>query len=130
MRLTILLISLLSSVCFVDAQNVIQLDTLSSSDKNIHVTELATDSNSTSYYIIIKKEVSPHIHQWHSESIFIIEGKAQMMMNDSTFQIKKGDFIYIPPQTKHAVKVSPKSPLKVLSIQAPKFEGKDRIFVD
>ena len=72
MRLTILLISLLSSVCFVDAQNVIQLDTLSSSDKNIHVTELATDSNSTSYYIIIKKEVSPHIHQWHSESIFII----------------------------------------------------------
>ena len=130
MRLTILLISLLSSVCFVDAQNVIQLDTLSSSDKNIHVTELATDSNSTSYYIIIKKEVSPHIHQWHSESIFIIEGKAQMMMNDSTFQIKKGDFIYIPPQTKHAVKVSSKTPLKVLSIQAPKFEGKDRIFLD
>lgn len=124
----ITLISMLNEC--LNAQHVIQLDTISTSSNKLEVLKLATDSNSTSFYIVIPNEVAPHIHQWHSECIYIIEGSASMSMNDSTFQIKKGDFIYIPAQTKHTVKVTSNTPLKVLSIQAPKFEGKDRFFID
>jgi mannose-6-phosphate isomerase-like protein (cupin superfamily) len=58
----------------------------------------------------------------------VLEGKAEMTLNDKTFSIKKGDVIFIPKNSFHSVKTTSKIPLKVLSIQAPYFDGKDRVF--
>lgn len=53
-----------------------------------------------------------------------------MLLGDKTFKVKKGDMIFIPINTVHSLKVTTSIPLKVLSVQSPRFDGKDRIFVD
>jgi mannose-6-phosphate isomerase-like protein (cupin superfamily) len=44
--------------------------------------------------------------------------------------IKKGDLIFIPKGTPHAVKTISAVPLKVISVQSPLFDGSDRIMID
>jgi mannose-6-phosphate isomerase-like protein (cupin superfamily) len=99
--------------------------------ENIHVQKLNSDSAQTSFVIWIKKAVKAHYHAFHTENIYVIEGKAEMTLNDSTFVVRKGDYLNIPKGSIHSVtKVYGKKPLKVLSIQSPEFRGKDRIFVE
>lgn len=71
-----------------------------------------------------------HKHLNHTEHVFVLEGKALMKIADRTVEIKKGDMIFIPKNTVHSVTTISKEPLKVLSWQAPFFDGKDRYFVD
>lgn len=99
--------------------------------ENIHVQKLNSDSAQTSFVIWIKKAVKAHYHAFHTENIYVIEGKAEMTLNDNTFIVRKGDYLNIPKGSIHSVtKVYGKKPLKVLSIQSPEFKGKDRIFVE
>lgn len=128
-------ILILLSVLFVlqmKAQNLIQsADTIKApaAFENIYSRALYTDtSNVSSFVIFIKKEVKAHKHLTHAEHVIVLEGKAEMTLNDKTFSIKKGDIIFIPNNSFHSVKTTSKIPLKVLSIQAPYFDGKDRIF--
>jgi mannose-6-phosphate isomerase-like protein (cupin superfamily) len=60
----------------------------------------------------------------------VIEGEGQMSLADKSFKIKKGDLVFIPKNTIHSVKTTSKQPLKVVSIQAPLFDGKDRISIE
>lgn len=99
--------------------------------ENIHVRKLNSDSAQTSFVIWVKMAVRPHYHSFHTENIYVIEGKAEMTLNDSTFIVKKGDYLNIRKGSVHSVnKVFGRKPLKVLSIQSPEFKGKDRIFVE
>ncbi len=91
---------------------------------------LFTDSLTSSFCIVIKKEVKAHKHLTHAEHVVVLEGTAQMRLGDKQFEIKKGDVIFIPKNTVHAVKNTGKVPLKVLSFQAPNFDGKDRVFIE
>lgn len=70
-----------------------------------------------------------HKHIKHTEYVKILEGRGEMTLGDKTIKIKKGDWITIPKGTPHGVKVTSRKPMKVLSIQSPKFDGKDRIFM-
>lgn len=128
-------ILLLVSVIFAlqtSAQNLMQYaDTIKAPAvyENIYSRALYTDtSNVSSFVIFIKKEVKAHKHIEHAEHVIVLEGKAKMTLNDETFSIKKGDVIFIPKNSFHSVKTTSKIPLKVLSIQAPYFDGKDRVF--
>lgn len=94
------------------------------------VKALYSDSLVSSFAIIIPKEVKKHKHVSHSEHVYILDGTADMVLGDKTMRVKKGDVIFIPKGTPHAVKVTSKKPLKVISIQAPHFDGKDRVPVD
>ena len=100
-----------------------------STQNNIEVIQLDTDERCTSFGIKVKDSVRAHYHQRHTESLQVIKGEATMQLGDSTIQIKAGDFVVIPPETIHAVKVSSKTPLEVTSIQAPEFKGEDRHFI-
>jgi mannose-6-phosphate isomerase-like protein (cupin superfamily) len=80
--------------------------------------------------LFIKKEVRKHKHAFHSEQVIILEGEGLMWMAGKEFKVKKGDIIFIPKQTIHALKVTSDVPVKVLSIQSPGFDGSDRIFID
>ena len=98
--------------------------------ENIHVKKIASDSLQSCFIIWVKKGVKGHFHQNHSENIVVIDGKAIMTLNDEKITIKKGDYINVPKDTKHAVlEITSKRPLKVLSIQSPFFDGSDRIFI-
>ncbi len=96
--------------------------------ENILVQKLAEDELQSAFVIWVKKGVKAHHHVYHTENIYVISGKAEMTIGDKSFRIKPGDYLNIPKGTSHSVtQVFGKKPLKVLSIQAPKFDG-DRVF--
>ncbi|MDO9000775.1 MAG: cupin domain-containing protein [Bacteroidota bacterium] len=125
------IISLLFLNYSVKSQTVINLDTLNlpTQTENIYNKALFGDSLVSSFCIVIKNEVKLHKHEHHSEHVFVIDGEGQMSLENKLFTIKKGDLIFIPKNSIHSVKTTSKQPLKVMSIQAPIFDGKDRIII-
>lgn len=126
------LIALLAFCNWGKSQNKIQADTIGkkSNAENVYNKPLFGDSLASSYCIVIKKAVKAHKHINHSEHVVVLEGEALMTLGEKSFPVKKGDVIFIPKNTVHSVKTTSKTPLKVISIQAPFFDGKDRIMID
>lgn len=110
---------------------VVTVDTVGNTSKsNLYIKKISGDSLSSTFCIVIKNEVKTHYHQLHSESIVVLSGQGIMKLNGIESKIKKGDVIFVPKKTKHSVKVIGDKPLKVISTQAPSFDGSDRIFID
>ncbi|MEW6773004.1 MAG: cupin domain-containing protein [Bacteroidota bacterium] len=110
------------------AQSVINTDTIGHLSKtdNLYVKNISSDSLCSGFIILIKKEVKLHKHLQHSEHVVVLDGEAEFILGDKKFNIKKGDVIFIPKNTPHKVITTSKKPLKVISIQSPYFDGKDR----
>lgn len=108
------------------------LSTITAPDniENIYVEKISSDTHSTDFIIFIKKQVPLHKHLTHTESIYVLEGEGIFNLAGETIEIGPGDYLRIPQNTAHAVTVISAIPLKVLSIQAPEFFGKDRILID
>lgn len=127
------------SLCFcllyflpVRAQQYSELDSIgqSSLSENIYVRKIAGDSLSSSFCILIKKEVKAHKHLLHSENVIVLQGQGLMHLGEKQFVVQKGDLVFIPKNTVHAVQSTGTVPLKVLSIQSPAFDGSDRVMMD
>ncbi|HYG49498.1 MAG TPA: cupin domain-containing protein [Flavobacteriales bacterium] len=97
---------------------------------NLHVVKVASDSLSTTFVIFIKNEVKLHKHNEHTENVIVLEGKGKMRLGDKEFIIEKGDHVFIPKGIPHSVKVMHKKGMKVMSIQSPYFDGKDREIIN
>jgi mannose-6-phosphate isomerase-like protein (cupin superfamily) len=112
------------------AQYHLSTDTvgLKSVSDNLYNKPAFSDSLASSFVIVIKKEVKPHKHMTHAEHVVVLSGSGEMTLGEKKFEIKKGDLVFIPKNTFHSVRTSGKEPLKVISIQAPFFDGKDRVF--
>ena len=113
------------------AQKHICPDTLSCtvSDK-VYVKLLSSDSLSSTFFIVVPGQIKQHYHQYHTENIFVVSGKAEMQLGEATIQIKKGDLIIVPKGTRHSVKRIGRKSLKVISVQSPLFDGTDRIMLE
>lgn len=122
--------SLVSLSCF--SQNYQSLDTIKppADYENIYFRHVYSDSLVSSFVIFVKKEVKLHKHALHTEHVYILEGEGEMRVGENTMKVKKGDIVPIPKNTPHSLKVTSILPAKVLSIQAPMFDGKDRIFIE
>lgn len=97
---------------------------------NIEVFKISEDSLQSTFQITIPNKVALHYHDYHTENIIVIHGKARMKLGNDTIVIKKGDQVTIPMKTEHEViKVLSRKPLSVYSIQSPKFDGTDRILL-
>ncbi len=128
---TIAIIAFLISFIAMHGQNQVNLMDLNfEGNKNIEVVKLKSAAESSSFCIQIKDQVKKHFHATHTESIYVLSGSGILLLNSDTLRIKPGDFIEIPPKTIHAVWVKSEEPLRVLSVQAPEFLGKDRHFVN
>jgi len=101
----------------------------SSSQENIVVEKLAGDSLTTSFMIQVRNNVSLHYHAYHSEHIYVLSGSGEFISEKDTSMVSEGSYIFIPSKSKHAVRVISSEPLRVLSIQSPRFLGIDRIKV-
>lgn len=119
----------LSLTCF--SQGVTSSDTINAptADRN-YVKALYSDSLSSSFIIVIPKEVKAHYHAFHTEQVVVISGEADMLLGEQKIHIKAGDVIFIPKGTPHSVVVTSAEPLKVISIQAPHFDGSDRVLIE
>jgi mannose-6-phosphate isomerase-like protein (cupin superfamily) len=96
---------------------------------NVLVQKLYTDAHASGFVIWIKQNVPLHKHATHSETVLILEGSAEMVLGEEKMKVQKGDIVFIPEGTPHSVVVK-KGILKVLSIQAPEFDGSDRVKLD
>jgi quercetin dioxygenase-like cupin family protein len=91
------------------------------------VKTLGNDSLSSGFFISIPDKVDSHYHKDHSEHVYIIDGNGIMNLGADTFSVAAGDYIFIPRNTIHGLRVKSLQPVKVLSIQSPFFDGRDRI---
>lgn len=94
------------------------------------IRKLYGDSLSCTFLIVISDMVNAHYHASHTENIMVLEGNAIMKIGNREFEIKKGDWVIVPPNTVHSVINQGNKPLKVISVQSPFFDGKDRIMVE
>ncbi|MFM9945832.1 MAG: cupin domain-containing protein [Bacteroidia bacterium] len=94
------------------------------------VKKLGSDSLSSTFLIRIVTEVKPHYHANHTENVIVVKGSGIMKLGEKIINIKKGDIIIIPKGTVHSVISTGKKALKVISIQSPFFDGKDRVMMD
>ena len=114
-------------MCHTKAQ-VFNTDTVGSqSAAEVYVRKLSGDSLSTSFCIVIRTQVKAHRHLTHSEQVVVLAGEGTMRLGDKTFTIKRGDVVFIPKNTPHAVVSTGQVPLQVISVQAPLFDGRDRV---
>lgn len=121
------------AVCYLGhSQSVQSIDSIqpNAAYDNIFVHKIDGNEMTTQFVIWVKDTVRTHKHEKHSETVYILEGKGRFYFNDSIVVVSKGDFIFIPNDTWHSVKVTSKSPMKVISNQSPAFYGEDRIFKD
>lgn len=128
LRLLILCCMFFVALTQLHAQQV-QIDTLQPDAQydNVCSKQLYSDSLTTTFVIWIKHRVPLHKHAWHTEQVYILAGTGRMQLGEQFFDIKSGDHIFIPMGTPHAVDVTSATPLQVLSIQTPMFDGTDRI---
>lgn len=98
--------------------------------ENIYSEKIAEDSLQSTFFIAVKKSVLPHFHKNHSESIVVISGKGDMMLGEEKIKLREGIQVSIPKNTIHSVIVKGKKPLRVISVQSPKFDGSDRFLID
>lgn len=126
------LLFLLSSLFLMAKLPAQQLDRLQAPDsvENVWIKPLYSDSLLSSFLIIVKQGVPAHYHQAHTETIYVLEGEGKMSLNDSSFLVGPGLHLSIPGGTVHSVQTIGNVPLKVLSIQAPYFDGTDRVWVE
>ncbi|NQZ08219.1 MAG: cupin domain-containing protein [Algicola sp.] len=94
---------------------------------NIHVVKLGSDQHSSDFLVFVRKNVPPHKHVTHSESVYVIEGTGIFELNGKKINIGPGHYVKIPQGVVHSVTVTSDIPLKALSVQAPEFFGKDRV---
>ena len=131
-KIFFILAFLLTSFSFSFSQNFQSLDTVKTYGdyENIYLRKLNSDSLVSSFVIFIKKEVKAHKHATHSEHVYFLDGTGEMSVGEKKFSVKKGDMIFVPKNTFHSLKVTSSTPVKVLSVQAPMFDGKDRIMAE
>lgn len=125
-----IVIGLMMLMINANAQTVANTQTIEPGGAGVTVKDLFSDSLSSSFCIIIKNEIKAHKHLKHSEHVIVESGEGVMRLNDKEFTIKEGDIIFIPKNTVHAVIVKGKKPLKVISVQSPKFNGDDRVIME
>lgn len=131
MKRLLLFLTFFLSVFLVRAQGIQQLDTIKPPAvyENIYSRPLYHDTLVSSFVIFIKKEVKLHKHATHAEHVEVLDGEGTMTLGEQTFKVKKGTLIFIPAGMPHSLVVTSKKPVKVLSVQAPYFDGKDRIMI-
>ena len=72
-------------------------------------------------------EVKPHMHKTHSETLYVIEGSGQMVIDGKETDIKPGSIIHIPMNTVHSAKLP--GGLTALQVFAPEWKEPDRVMV-
>ena len=130
MKSIAVLLSLLFSTA-ISAQVIYTPDYIHPTDLNENFKEVIfSDSLASSFFLILVKDVPMHKHLEHTEHIYVLGGTADMIIGEDLISIAEHDILVIPKNTAHSVNITSRDPLKVISIQSPKFTGKDRIWLD
>ena len=71
-----------------------------------------------------------HLHKTHDESIYVIKGTGQMLINDKLVHIKPGSLYFNSTGKVHSIKHTGNEELVIISIFTPALKEADRHFVE
>ena len=100
--------------------------------EQVQMIKIAEDDTITLFVIRATEGffLKPHIHKTHDETVCIIKGTGQMLINDKWVDIKPGSLHFNPIGKVHSLKQTGNEPLVVISIFTPALKEPDRHFVD
>ena len=75
-------------------------------------------------------ELAPHFHESREEVVYVVRGGGTMLLGGEKRPVKAGDIVHIPRRVVHGFTNGAKRETVVVSVMAPPFDGKDRIFLD
>ena len=64
-------------------------------------------------------EIPLHTHEKEVDTIFILEGSAEVFLNETWRRVKEGGVIIISPKEVHGIKAIGEKPLKCYIVHAP-----------
>ena len=70
-----------------------------------------------------------HYHQFARQFFYILEGEGQMIFEDQTIILKRGEGLEIPPMVRHRFENKSEADVHFLVISSPKTQG-DRINIE
>ncbi len=74
-------------------------------------------------------EVKPHYHKSHEETVYVIRGSGQMLVNGKWVDVKAGTIHFNPMNAVHSTKNTAEEPLVAVSVFTPAMKEPDRHFV-
>jgi mannose-6-phosphate isomerase-like protein (cupin superfamily) len=100
--------------------------------KNVRMITIAQDDAITLNLVRTTQGfvLKPHIHKTHDESVYVIKGTGQMLINDKWVDIKPGSVHFNPIRKVHSIKHTGNEELVIISIFTPALKEPDRHFVD
>jgi mannose-6-phosphate isomerase-like protein (cupin superfamily) len=101
-------------------------------DQKVQMISIAQD-DTISLFVVRSVEgfvLKSHIHKTHSETVHVVKGTGQMLINDKWVDIKPGNLHFNPMGKVHSLKNTGNEPLVVISIFTPALKEPDRHFVE
>lgn len=100
-------------------------------DEQVQLINIAQDDTITVIVgrIIEGAEVKRHFHKTHDETVCVIKGTGQTMINDQWVDIKPGSVHFNPMTKVHSTKNTGSGELVFISIFTPAMKEVDRNFV-
>ncbi|MFH0987137.1 MAG: cupin domain-containing protein [Candidatus Micrarchaeota archaeon] len=77
-----------------------------------------------------KQKAIPHFHRKSDEIYYIASGKGKVMLNNSYEEIEKGDAIFVPRNTIHALVNENNEEMHILALMKPPYSDDDMIFTE
>jgi mannose-6-phosphate isomerase-like protein (cupin superfamily) len=74
--------------------------------------------------------IKSHFHKTHDETVYVIKGTGQMLINDKWVELKPGSLHFNPMGKVHSTKITGNEPLVAISIFTPAMKEPDRHFVE
>jgi quercetin dioxygenase-like cupin family protein len=99
-------------------------------DEPLKVTPLFENDDHSVSLVQVNGDLKPHRHDRHDEVAIVLEGSGTFTIEGTSRELKPGDVVTIPRGAVHSFVNKGPGATAVVSIFSPKFDGKDRVFVD
>lgn len=99
--------------------------------KKLQIINIAKDDAAT-YNIVRLVQgcwIKPHIHKTHTEFVYVIKGKGQLVVNEKQVSVGPGSVHFNPVGKIHGLKNVDKAELVILSIFTPAMKVRDLQFI-
>ncbi len=92
------------------------------------VVPLLTDApRSSCAFVVIQGEVPPHVHEKSDETVYILEGEGDVLLDGEWRAVRAGQLIHVPMNVPHAYVNRAPGGSTVLSTYTPPFTAGDRV---
>jgi quercetin dioxygenase-like cupin family protein len=94
-------------------------------DFTVKASEVQSGSGAAVFEYITRKGEEPpdHTHRTEDEMFYVLEGSITFRCGETTFNLEKGDFIFLPRGIKHGYTIHSEDPVRLLVVMAPVRDG-------